>query len=326
VENQEGGGGESRYELVRFAGDPVARARSWTDLPEDELRRRAVVACRDRDQLTLWSLTEAYFSTYGAAGGRTSPHTLRAYRQGIGQFLAFAGVSAVNLLRPARDIGPSFLRSREAAGRSPGTVRLELAAVRLLFRALRWSGATMADPFADARPAREATAPWDKRQPYSEQEVQALLEAATPQTRALILFGAHAGLRVSEALLVTWGDLNVEAQTIRVRSGKGGKARTVVMSRSLSQTVQGLPTCSRDALLFSITDMAVRKRLRVLCRQTGVPYRGYHAFRHYAGTKLYLANGNLEAVARHLGHSSLDTTRIYAKWSDERLKHSVGNW
>jgi integrase len=285
-----------------------------------------VTACRDRDLATLWSLTEAYFSTYGAAGGRVSVHTLRAYRQGIGQFLAFAGVSAVNLLRPARDLGPTFLRSREAAGRSPSTVRLELAAVRLLYRALRWSGATTTDPFADARPARETTAPWDKRQPYSEQEVQTLLEGATPETQALILLGAHAGLRVSEVLALTWGDLNLEAQTVRVRSGKGGKVRTAVMSRSLSQTVQGLPSYSRDALLFSITDMAVRKRLRVLCRQTGATYRGYHALRHHAGTKLYRADGNLEAVARHLGHSSLDTTRIYAKWSDERLKHSVGDW
>jgi integrase len=320
------GGGERSYELVRFAGDPVDRARSWTELPEDELRRRAVVACRDRDQATLWNLTEAYFSTYGAAGGRVSPHTVKAYRQGIGQFLTFAGVSAINLLRPARDLGPTFLRSREAAGRSPSTVRLELAAVRLLYRALRWSGATAADPFADARPARETTAPWDKRQPYSEQEVQTLLEAATPETQALILFGAHAGLRVSEVLALTWGDLDLEAQTLRVRSGKGGKARTAVMSRSLSQAVKELPVRGRDALLFSVTDMAVRKRLRVLCRQTGVTYRGYHAFRHHAGTKLYRASGNLEAVARHLGHSSLDTTRIYAKWSDDRLKTSVGNW
>jgi integrase len=318
--------GERGYELVRFAGDPVDRARSWTELPEDELRRRAVAACRDRDQVTLWSLTEAYFSTYGVAGGRVSVHTLRAYRQGIGQFLAFTGVSAVNLLRPARDIGPTFLRSRETAGRSPSTVRLELAAVRLLYRALRWSGATAADPFADARPARETTAPWDKRQPYSEVEVQTLLEAATPETRALILFGAHAGLRVSEALALTWGDLDMEAQTLRVQSGKGGKARTAVMSRSLSQAVQGLPARGRDALLFSVTDMAVRKRLRVLCRQTAVTYRGYHAFRHHAGTKLYRTGGDLEAVARHLGHSSLDTTRIYAKWSDDRLKTSVGYW
>jgi hypothetical protein len=31
-------------------------------------------------------------------------------------------------------------------------------------------------------------------------------------------------------------------------------------------------------------------------------------------------------VARHLGHAKLDTSRIYAKWSDEKLAESVGDW
>ena len=55
-------------------------------------------------------------------------------------------------------------------------------------------------------------------------------------------------------------------------------------------------------------------------------YRAVHALRHYSGTKLYRAGSDLEAVARHLGHSTLETTRIYAKWSDESLRSSVGKW
>ena len=80
--------------------------------------------------------------------------------------LNHAGTRALNLLHPARDLRPSFLREREEDGKSPRTVRLELAAVRLLYRALRWAGATTDDPFSGARPARDATAPWDKRQLY----------------------------------------------------------------------------------------------------------------------------------------------------------------
>jgi integrase len=312
--------------MVPYTGDTLSRSRHWTDLSEGELRRLAVTACRDQDAETLWALTEAYFTTYGASGAKASRHTLRSYRQGLRVFLTHAGSHAVNLMHPARDLGPSFLRAREAAGKSPGTVKLELAAVRLLYRALRWAGATTDDPFSDARPARDATAPWDKRQPYSEDEFQTLLTAAIPETRALLLLGAHAGLRVSELLALVWSDLDFGSRVVRVRSGKGGKARRAVMSETLAQALRVLGPGHAEQQLFSISDVAARKRLKVLCLKTGVPYRAVHALRHYSGTKLYRISHDLEAVARHLGHSTLETTRIYAKWSDESLKNSVGQW
>ncbi|WP_344983516.1 tyrosine-type recombinase/integrase [Deinococcus rubellus] len=223
----------SRTSSLKRTGDTLSRSRWWTDLSGPELRRLAVAACRDQDPETLWALTEAYFTTYGASGAKAGRHTLRAYRQGLNVFLNHAGTRAVNLLHPARDLGPSFLREREAAGKSPGTVRLELAAVRLLYRALRWAGATTADPFSGARPARDATAPWDKRQPYREEELQALLAAAAPDTGVMLLLGAHAGLRVSELLALVWSDLDFGVRLVRVQSGKGGKARRAVMSETL---------------------------------------------------------------------------------------------
>jgi site-specific recombinase XerD len=316
----------SGFELAPFTGQPLDRARHWTELSSQELRRRAVAACRDRDLEALWGLAEAYFTTYGASGAKASLNTLKAYRRGLTVFLRFADTKALNLRRPARDTGPTFLRWREAAGKSPATVRLELAAARLLYKALRWAEATTADPFGDAKPARDQTAPWDKRQPYSEDELQTLLSSATPDTRAMLLLGAHAGLRVSEILSLVWSDLDFGSASVRVRSGKGGKARSAVMSGTLAQALGGLGPKGSDQRLFALTDAAVRKRLRRLCLRTGVTYRAVHALRHYSGTRLYRASNDLEAVARHLGHSTLETTRIYAKWSDESLKHSVGKW
>lgn len=324
--NQAGERTHPGYELVPFTGQPFDRARLWTALGTEDLRRRAVAACRDRSLDALWGLTEAYFTTYGTSGAKASPNTLKAYRRGLKVFLEFADTSALNLMRPARDMGPTFLRWREASGKSPATVRLELAAARLVYKALRWAEATAADPFGDARPAREKTAPWDKRQPYSEDELQTLLAAAKPDMQAILLLGAHAGLRVSEIVSLVWADLDLGNAAVHVRSGKGGKARSAVMSVTLAEILRLLGPKQADQRLFPVTDAAVRKRLRLLCLKAGVPYRAVHALRHYSGTRLYRASSDLEAVARHLGHSTLETTRIYAKWSDESLKNSVGKW
>ncbi len=43
-------------------------------------------------------------------------------------------------------------------------------------------------------------------------------------------------------------------------------------------------------------------------------------------TRLYAETQDLETTARHLGHATLKTTRIYAKWSDRRLRETIGRW
>ena len=209
--------------LDLYRGDLVTRARSWVDLGPDERRRRAVEAARDRDASALWDLTEAHLTMHGAAGARVRRNTLRAYKLGVRTWLGYGETAAVSLLGPGPDTGALYLRFLEASGKSPSTARVYLAGVRQLYRALRWAGATKHDPFLDARPARDRTAPWDKRQPYPEEDLQKLLDVATPELRTLVLLGAHAGLRAGEMVALKWEDVQLEAGTLRVRDGKGAR-------------------------------------------------------------------------------------------------------
>lgn len=36
--------------------------------------------------------------------------------------------------------------------------------------------------------------------------------------------------------------------------------------------------------------------------------------------------GDLEMTAHHLGHASIETTRIYVRWNNQGLKKAVGEW
>ncbi|MFC3832887.1 tyrosine-type recombinase/integrase [Deinococcus rufus] len=62
-------------------------------------------------------------------------------------------------------------------------------------------------------------------------------------------------------------------------------------------------------LVIGRTPEAARNRLRTLCIRVGVPYRGLHALRHTAGTRLVRAGFQLQDVAKHLGHSDVQTAR-----------------
>ncbi len=78
--------------------------------------------------------------------------------------------------------------------------------------------------------------------------------------------------------------------------------------------------------ILPYSDVRARARLQKVCRRAGVPYKGVHALRHYAGTRLMQQTGSLEHVARHLGHTQIETSRIYAKWSDETLREVLSEW
>jgi len=216
------------------------------------------------------------------------------------------------------------VRTVEAEGLSASSTRVQLAGVRLFYAALRWADATQAAPFNDVKPVREKTAAWDKRSPYTHEEVQALLEHADERMQALILLCAHGGLRISEALAIRRADINLDGRELTVRHGKGGKQRRVVIGDTLIRALNRLP--EQSGSLIGGSYPAAVERLRRLCLRAGVAYRGYHALRHYAGTRLTREGASLDDVARHLGHSVLETARIYAKWSDDSLRRRIGQW
>jgi len=310
--------------IVPFSGDLAARAQGWAGLPEDELPRRAIEAARDRDTERLWGLAEAWLTTWGPAGGRVSAGTLRKYHEGVRVVVTAA--SGVNLLRPPRNWGAGWVRAFEVQGLAPSTVRQHLAAARALWAALRWAGATDSDPFADVKPAKDPTPAHAKRSPYPQEALDRLLEIADYRDTALLLLGAHAGLRVSEACTLTQADLDLPARQLQVRHGKGGKARTVSLSRRLCDVLAQVEV-HEDGRLLGLSAQGARAALHRLEARAGVaPVKGraMHALRHTAGTAVYKATeGRLEDVARHLGHAGLETARVYVAWSDERLRTAV---
>lgn len=320
----------SETSLVPYTdGDPLDRAAAWATLPEGERKRRAVAAAHSRTTAELQDLAEAWLTLYGKAGASVSPYTRRNYRHGVRELVdAWAQET---LLHPSRNAGALWLRRLEGAGLKPATVQIRLAAARALYAALRWAGATDADPFDAARPAKDKTPAWERRQPYRPHEIEALLAGADPDARTLILLAAHGGLRVSECLGLRRTNVLFARRELTV-IGKGQRQRTVPLSRSLYEALVIACRPSEDGhadayVLRHRSPFPYRERLKSLAASRDVPYRGIHAFRHACGTRLVTQmNGDLESAARLLGHADIETTRVYVTWSDERLRTALETW
>lgn len=304
----------------------------WDVLPPSRRREKALALLREGDLEGLHGLLAHHLRTYGRAGARASRHTLRAYRSALRAFLGYLrerGLEGEELAavvaEPPEGLGASFLRHLEEGGLGPASVNARRAALRAFYEALRWAGVTGANPFAEAPTRRDPVPRWEKRRPYEEAEVRRLLEAAQgPEERLLVLLGAQGGLRVSEAVGLRWADVDLEGGRMRVR-GKGRKEATVLLPRGLWEALQASRKPEGPILPWRTTEGA-RRALRRLAQRAGVPYRGYHALRHYCGTHLYRATRDLQTVARHLRHAGVNTSAIYAKWNEEDVRGLMAEW
>ena len=308
------------------------RATQWQAMVGDERRRLAMAAAAEHDAGALVELTIAYLLLHGKQHAAASDHTIRSYATGVRRLLL--EWPGENLLHPSPDAGDRYMGAL-SMGHSPATCGARLAAAAALYRALGWARATTAQPFAGVSPPRNRTPKHERRHPYSDAQVKAIIDCADDRLLILILLTAHGGLRIAEALDLRWAAVRLSERTLLVHSGKGGKARTVHLSGTLGAELEKAQRRNAGFSQFVVVredglhagDASwLRRRLRLACELAGQPYLGWHAFRHTAGTRLARETGNLQLVAGHLGHADVSTAAVYAKWSETALAEQVATW
>ena len=169
-------------------------------------------------------------------------------------------------------------------------------------------------------PARKVTLPEYLEKP----EIDALIAAAPhPRARLLILLQWRAGLRVSEALAVEPRDvtLGVERPTLRVRRGKGNRARVVPvhpeLETALAMYLDLMPRAHDGPIIGAARQNAWRwvKQALTVCEKAGqiAPGRriGTHTLRHSYARHLLTNGVPINYLSRWLGHANLGTTLIY---------------
>lgn len=228
--------------------------------------------------------------------------------------------------RTLRSLGNAGTATREdveawwlsRAHLSPATRVNDLANLRTFYR---WA-ATWEHRPPESDPTlrlRDAVPKVDKGLPrmMGRADLRSLLDALPADLRRAICLGAYAGLRVSEAAVLDWRDLDAEAGNARILGAKGGKSRLVAVSPVLID--QLLPDTGGNVVTAGgepYSAAALQRRVNRAIRGAGVNAT-FHQLRHRYGTLAYQASGDLLAVGRQMGHSSPATTMVYAAPSDD---------
>ena len=269
----------------------------------------------------------AAFASHLENERNASPHTVKAYRDDLLQFLDHLEDELGRAATPS-DVDHLLIRAYLAklhrGGFKRTTAARKLAALRTFFRYLCREGVL------ERNPARVLLSPrTEKRIPthLEESELESFLNVAGStlapvRARAILELLYGAGIRCAELVGLDLPEVDLPQKTVRVR-GKGRKERIVPFgSRAYEALVAYLPrraeTAPRDSALFvnaqgcRLTDRYVRaivsKRVLQLAQARHV---SPHTLRHSFATHLLERGADLRAIQELLGHSSLSTTQRY---------------
>lgn len=307
---------------------------------------------------TLFLLLKNYFLVYLPCMRNASAHTIRAYRESWSQFLKYLSLqhniqfSQVQFDMISYSSVSDFLNNL-SRGKivAASTWNLRLTAIRAFVNyasACRPEYISLAGELAaipHQKVDRNAQVDY-----MTESAVQAILKIPNPANRrelrdqvAMILL-YDTGARIHELLSIRLCDLKLGNSPSVVLHGKGNKTRIVPL---MANTVHNLKnyiqvfhedTCleAKELLFYTehkgdrtqICADTMRRRFqkyadaaRSVCAE--VPENVHpHLWRHSRAMHLYQNGMDLTLVSQWLGHSSIETTLIYA-YADTEMKRTA---
>ena len=261
----------------------------------------------------------AAFASHLVRAERT-PATIEKYLRSVRAFFLYLDGRPVT--KDAVVAWKEHLQS--VGGYSPSTVNASMAAINDLFTFLGWSDCRAHYLKVQHRLFRDAG------QELGREDYERLITAARESGReriALVMETICAtGIRVSEVKYLT-----VEAAKAgRTDVALKGKVRTILipnkLCRKLLKYAKKNKTASGEIFLTrsgkSLSRRQIWCELKSLCSQAGVePSKVFpHNLRHLFAATFYRVHRDIARLADVLGHSSVETTRVYLATSG--MEHS----
>lgn len=157
----------------------------------------------------------------------------------------------------------------------------------------------------------------------TEREIDQLVAGCSKKFTPLLQLLKETGVRIGEASLLKWTDVNLENRTIQVTPEKGSNPRVFQVSNRLVAMLTELQARATSERVFS---KSVRNQRRIFQRQrkkVATKLRNpriekitFHTFRHFKATMEYHKTKDILHVMRILGHKNINNTLIYTHLVD----------
>ena len=152
----------------------------------------------------------------------TSPATLARYEHVVRKFLIFLGDAADHGLEEITKSQILAFRDAEIAQSAVMTANTKLKIIKMIMRSARLEGYLLQDPAEGVKTVKNRTEV--SRRPFTIDELRAVLSVADGEWTSLIKFGLYTGQRLGDLALLTWSQIDLERDEIRLTTRKTGKS------------------------------------------------------------------------------------------------------
>lgn len=273
---------------------------------------------------------------------QVSPRTLEFYQYELTKFrdrLEYSGISNVD------EIAPDIIRSHMlelATSRNPGGVHARFRAIRAW---LNWIWEEHEIEWRN--PIIRVKSPKVKTDPLPGipiENIMRMVKACNTglaiRDRALLLCLLDTGARRAEFIALNWDDINFISGDVFIKSGKGGKSRTVFIGkrakRALGAWKRAAPKHEQAVWTTNteerLTPNGLREILRRRALSAGVPVPGPHDFRRACLRQMILNGEDAITVCHYAGHTDVRVTLRYVYQTDDDIRKAharsspVDNW
>lgn len=275
-----------------------------------------------------------------------SPHTLRAYRIDLMDYLRWAYRASIDPIAVTHRQLRRYLGELDQAQYSRTTINRRLSALRGFFRWLNVIGEVDTDSACILQgPKQPKSLPHviraadmakllsvhGKRDRWGNEREQSLTDM---RDQAILEFLYACGARVSEASGLEVKNVDFASGQVKV-FGKGSKERIIPLHDMAISSLRSYLVVARPRMLDGksseyafvstrgnrMSTDAIRKMFKATLREAGLDETlSPHDMRHTFATDLLDGGADLRSVQEMLGHASLSTTQIYTHLSPARLK------
>ena len=318
------------------------------------LFRRSVMKSKDFDKL-FFSKTREFLDEYLLLQCSRSFHTIKAYRDSLTIFRRYVTHRGLSLKKfefkdCTREFLLDFLEYLQKEGYEKASCNQRLAAIKSYMWYVADGDITWQQNALMVSRVPFLKTPEKDKAILSNDCLKAILSA--PDNSALGIRDAtimivlyDSAIRLSELLQLKVSDVNLKNTTPYLRiKGKGDKERIVSISdntvshlRRYMQKFHLESTPKTEYLFYTIihghaNPMSPSNIARIIDKYAemirsdhpDLPGKVHpHMFRRTRATNLYQSDIELELVSRILGHSSTQTTRIYAKPSLDMIRAAM---
>lgn len=206
-----------------------------------------------------------------------------------------------------------------------GTRIVDLSHVREFYRWCLIYDHLEKDPSIRIRAPRPENVVYDDK--ISDEQIVALTKKLPADLARAVMLGAGAGFRVAESAALDWADVNSSDDSLKVVRSKGGKTRIVYVSPDLIRRLaDGQPDRQGNVVTAGgkpYGGAQLQRKLNRAILAAGAEFTS-HDLRHRFGIVSYRSSGDILAVGEQMGHSNVNTTKLYAS-ADSAVKRKIAS-